>query len=293
MLAAVVAGGTEKIYSECVSASNSKRFFAASNTAMWSRMSGASTRCFSEVIANRPCHLYLDFDEGDVYASWRRLEPFLNKLLNTLNLNYKHVLLDASQGNKQSLHVVTVCNCWLLETPVHGRYLLHMLQDLYNINLETLDMSIYSRNRCFRMLGSSKYGQNRPFKGTWTQENWEQTLVQPLHDLKQVEILALRVPREVFKAYAREPPCVTKLMQFFKAKDYRWRSPGCWRFCGHLENKMCAIHKRVHRRNNIFFNFELGFTKIRLKCMKNGGCWHEDVPLDIQSEITVFLNTLI
>jgi hypothetical protein len=27
-----------------------------------------------------------------------------------------------------------------------------------------IDMSVYSRNRCFRILGSSKFGENRPLK---------------------------------------------------------------------------------------------------------------------------------
>ena len=292
MLSAVVPADNEKIYSQCLSAKGSKRFFAASAASMWSRMQTGS-RCYSEVIANRPCHLYMDFDSGNVYDSWHHIEPFLNKLLDTLNLNYRHVLLDSSQGTKQSLHVVTVCNCWLLETPVHGRHLLYMLKEMYNVNLEMLDMSIYSRNRCFRMLGSSKYGQDRPFQGTWTEEHWEQTLVQPLHNLEQVEILALRVPKEVFKSYAREPPCVTKLMRFFNCKDYRWRSPGTWRFSGHLDDCYCQVHKRVHRRNNIYFSYQLGFAKMRLKCMKNSQDWYVDVPVDIQTEINEFLNTVL
>ena len=212
MLRSVKCRPDQKIYSECIDSTGRKKFFAATNGKMWKKMQ-AGPNNYSEVIANKPCHMFWDFDEGDVHAEWKKIEKYVNMLLDSRGLDYTHILLDSSNDKKQSLHVITVCNMFLLGAPQQGKYFLYMLKEYFKVDLSNIDTTIYTRNRCFRMLGNSKYGSERKLKGSWTKEHWEHTLVQPLCDLEHFE---WGPPvTESLRSYGNTPPCVANAMKWF------------------------------------------------------------------------------
>jgi len=289
MLREVQCRPDQKIYSECIDSSGRKRFFAATNGKMWKKMQQGD-RHYSEVIANKPCHMYWDFDEGDVHAEWKKIEKFVNMLLDSRGLNYTHVLVDSSNEKKQSLHVITVCNMFLLGAPHQGKYFLYMLKDYFKADLSSVDTTIYTRNRCFRMLGSSKYGSDRKLKGSWTKEHWEKTLVQPICELEHFN---WGPPiTESLRSYGNTPPCVADAIKWFGGNpNYFWRHSGTWTYVGHLKRgSVCPIAKRVHKHNNIFFTLRLGFP-LKLTCHKCEQCVEKELPM--QEDINAFLNTVL
>ena len=90
----------EKIYAMDVNASGAKTFFAKTLPAMWELQANRTPRNFCEVIADSPCHMFFDLDEGDVRAQWRKLEKMLNQVFSTLKDQVgvvRYYFLDASK----------------------------------------------------------------------------------------------------------------------------------------------------------------------------------------------------
>ena len=293
MLSSVVCKPGQKIYAQCVNKTGSKRFFAATYDEMWERMQDGP-RNYSEVIKDAPCHLFFDFDDGDVHAAWAQIEPFLNQKLDRLGLDYTHVLLDSSDDVKQSLHVVTVCNKFLVGSPKQIPYFFcEFVEECAEVDLSTIDGKIYTRNRCFRMLGSSKFGSNRVLKGKWNKRHWINTLVQPNDDLEVYKQWAPPMTRTVRSCGGESdfPPCAIKALNWIGARrNYRWRFSLTWTFFGHLEKTVCPFENRVHSHNNIWFLLRLGYP-VRLECHACKRSIEKELPM--QEEINEFLNTVL
>ncbi len=276
----------QKVYAECLNETGSKRFFAATNSSMWTKMQ-QQPRHYSEVIRDAPCHMFFDFDEGDVHLHWKTLEPILNKLLEAHSLEYTHVVLDSSQGEKQSLHVITRCNEFLLSCPSDGKRFLHKLEPFYDISV--IDSLIYNSNRCFRMLGSSKFGGNRPFRGTWSRQFWESSLVQPLDDLPH-RTWGPVIPRSI-KSTSEQPQCVRRAVKFLNA-EYSFKYAFTWRYSGNLKKGICPFAGRQHRSNNMYFVLQLGYPA-KISCHRCQKELKKKLPPDIQRDINTFLQQLV
>lgn len=289
----VVASDDEKIYSIDVSRSGSKQFIAKTLPAMWDLMQ-TGPRHYCEIIQDRPCHLYFDFDEGDVREHWRTLEKMLNKVFRALrdqvgNVRYEY--LDASKNGKRSAHVIVVGEKYILQSPVQGRAFLNRLKEMFG-TLPPIDDKIYSRNRCFRMLGSSKFGQDRPFvAGKWNMQNWVKTLVQPVKSLETADLgLGEVVPAPLRNRNV--PPCVEAVLDWAGASDYRWKNDLEWVWGGHLRKGRCAIAGRTHRKNNRYFIY-------RAPDQFSIGCHHCKrrinvvVPEELERDVQKFLQRVV
>lgn len=300
MLRSVKVCENEKIFSRCVNCRGSKVFFSSGVDDMWERMSISSVRNFSEVISDNPCRMFFDFDDGDVYDGWSRLEPFVNSFLCAMGLSYHHLLLDSSDSVKSSLHVVTVCfsdnvEVFLLGSPCQGLVFLHKLRSYYSdADTSVLDLKIYSRNRCFRMLGNSKFGETRPLTfGVWSKATWLRTLVQPLgvSDHRQWGPVISRAISGVSECVDR-PACVSAVFRWAGVGDYNWREPLTWTYRGHLRRGVCPFAGREHGSNNIFFVYKLG-SPLFIKCHSCVEHKFVSLPIVLDRAIQVFLNEVI
>lgn len=290
----VEAKADEKIYSMDVSAKGAKQFMARTLPSMWSLMQdGALNYC--EVIEDRPCHMYFDLDEGNVRQQWARLEQMLNKVFHSLKEEIgtvQYIFLDASKGKKQSAHIIVIAEKYILESPVQGRAFYQRLVDYFKTDVPKIDLGVYTRNRCFRMLGNSKYGQDRPLIGLpWTMENWVRTLVQPVRS-KEVANLGLQ---RVVSAPMRNhmvPPCVEAVLDWAGASDYRWKNDLEWVWGGHLEKGVCELARRMHRKNNRYYFYKAPdiFTIGCHHCHKR---YNVPIPDELQQEVMKFLNQII
>jgi len=231
--------------------------------------------------------MFFDFDDGDVHLHWKTLEPILNKLLDAYSLEYTHVLLDSSKGDKQSLHVVTRCNEFLLSRPSDGKRFLQKLEPFYDISV--IDSLIYTPNRCFRMLGSSKYNDSRPLKGDWTRKFWENTLVQPLDQLPH-RTWGPQIPRNITSTVA-QPLCVRQAIRFLNATN-SLKYAFTWRYTGNLEKRICPFVGRQHSSNNMYFVLQLGYP-VQIRCHACRRGFQKKLPPSIQRDINTFLQQLV
>jgi len=289
MLKQVQCAPDQKIYATDVTNKGAKVFYAKNIPEMWNHMQ-SKPRHHYEVIKDAPCHLFWDFDEGDVRKEWRALKQILHKVFTSMGIRVQHVLLDASSDTKQSLHVVTTSDKYLLKSPVQGRAFLARLHSLFKEDMPNVDEKIYTRNRCFRMLGSSKYGHDRPLSGEWTMEHWTNTLVQPgtrdVHELG----LGTVVPAPMRAMHnADTPPCVQDVLDWANASNYTWKVDLEWTWKGHLEKGICRWVNRQHSKNNRYFRYEAPDILVIgcHHCRKN---YRMLVPDEIQTPVRTFLN---
>lgn len=289
----------EKIYSQDVSKSGAKTFLKKTLPGMWRLMQNGLLH-YCEVIEDRPCHMYFDLDEGNVREAWHKLEGMLTKVFHTLKDQVgvvKYYYLDASKkypdgSKKNSAHIVCVGEKYILESPVQGRAFVQRLADIFEEELPDIDTKVYSRNRCFRMLNNSKYGQDRPLKcGAWNMQNWVNTLVQPVRTLG-VAKLGLG---NIVSAPLRNndvPPCVEKVFDWAKASDYTWKNELEWVWGGHLQKGVCQLAGREHRRNNRYFKYKAPGIFI-IGCHHCKRTYSQPVPDDLQDDVRKFLNQVI
>jgi len=292
----------EKIYSQDVNENGAKTFFCKTLPAMWDFQSSRTPRHFCEIIADAPCHLYFDLDTGDVRAQWQKLEAMLDKVFKTLRDQVgvvKYYFLDASKTypdgtRKNSAHIICAGEKYILKSPVQGRAFVQRLADIFEDEFDIeIDTKVYSRNRCFRMLGNSKYGQRRPLKcGDWTMENWINTLVQPVKTLAVAELGLGNVVSAPLRNNS-VPPCVGKVLEWANSSDYTWKNDLEWVWGGHLQKGVCKLAKREHRRNNRWFRYNATEGVFIVGCHHCKRTYHELVPSELQSDVRKFLNQLI
>ena len=292
----------EKIYSQDVNEKGAKTFFKKTLISMWELQANRTPRNYCEVIADSPCHMYFDLDEGDVRAQWKKLEAMLDKVFKTLQDQVgivKYYFLDASKTSpdgtrKNSAHIVCAGEKYILKSPVQGRAFVQRLADIFEDDFDIeIDTKVYSRNRCFRMLGNSKYGQQRPLKcGPWTMENWVSTLVQPVKTLAVAELGLGNVVSAPLRNNS-VPPCVGKVLEWANSSDYTWKNNLEWVWGGHLQKGVCKLAGREHRRNNRWFRYNATEGVFIIGCHHCKRTYHELVPSELQSDVRKFLSQLI
>ena len=293
----------EKIYSMDVNASGAKTFFSKTLPGMWELQASRTPRNYCEVIADSPCHMFFDLDEGDVRAQWRKLEKMLNQVFSTLKDQVgvvRYYFLDASKTmpdgtRKNSAHIICAGEKYILQSPTQGRAFVQRLSDIFEDEFKDIiiDEKIYTRNRCFRMLGNSKYGQQRPLKGlAWTMENWVATLVQPVKTLAVAD-LGLG---NVISAPLRNnsvPPCVAEVLAHMGASDYVWKNDLEWVWGGHLNKGVCKLAGREHRRNNRYFIFNAEYSSFTIGCHHCKKRYKTSIPTEMRQKVRAFLSQTI
>lgn len=292
LLKDVKEGEGEKTWARCVNGEGAKTFFAMSCDDMWEYMHTFSPldRNFSEIIRDAPCHLFFDLDEGDVHAAWARLRPLVDAFLNMLGVTYHHVVLDASNATKGSLHIITRASKFVLASPAQGKQFVQQLESIHNVDLG-LDKTIYTRNRCFRMLGNTKYGSSRTLRGEWSKTFWLQTLVQPLSVLDTVAWGPKHVPRALY-GQGNMPPCAKAVLDHVGAVRCL-RMPMSWTWTGQLTRRVCKLAKRQHHSNNNYYVFHMDSLCVVAKCHACEGRWELPVPKPLLQECSSFLRTPI
>lgn len=290
----VVPKPDEKIYSMDVNSKGAKQFMARTLPSMWSLMQ-CGERNYCEIIEDRPCHMYFDLDEGDVRKQWGMLEKMLDKMFYAIREyvgTVQYIFLDASEGTKQSAHIIVIAEKYLLESPVQGRALYQRLVDVYGEDVPKIDLGVYTRNRCFRMIGNSKYGQDRPLVGLdWTMENWVRTLIQPVRS-KGVVALGLHKVTSAPMRNRIVPPCVEAVLDWVGASDYRWKNDLEWVWVGHLEKGECKFARRTHSRNNRYYIYKAP-DRFTIGCHHCHKRYNKAIPDHLQEPVREFLNQII
>lgn len=285
----------EKIYSMDVNTKGAKQFMARTLPSMWEMMQSGH-RNYCEIIEDRPCHMYFDLDEGNVREQWGILEKMLDAMFHAMKSHVgtvQYIFLDASKGEKKSAHIIVMAEKYLLESPVQGRALYQRLVDIYGDDVPQIDLGVYTRNRCFRMLGNSKYGQDRPLIGLpWTMENWVRTLVQPVRSKEVVSLGLTKVVSAPLRSVMAVPPCVQAVLDWAGASEYMWKNEMEWVWGGHLHRGVCKLAGRMHKKNNRYYFYKAPDV-FHIRCHHCHKGYNVAIPDELQDEVMKFLNQVI
>ncbi|KAJ3442478.1 DNA-directed primase / polymerase protein [Anaeramoeba flamelloides] len=175
----------------CEKTSTGKRiFYTLTYDQFWElfKFTKSKQRHFNEVICEGSiCNLYYDLEflkqfnpnlDGD-----HLVEIVVNETINYFNkvygINLDHsnfIILDSSTNAKYSSHVILRMKNIYFKNSIHtGRFVCSLLNDPNNLKqllvhsdndnqTPFIDLSVYSKNRNFRLFGNSKFGKSNFFK---------------------------------------------------------------------------------------------------------------------------------
>jgi len=127
---------------------------------------------------NKPTKIYLDFDKHTSEISKEVFEAgfcaFMNVMVDTLQETYDNLLdmnipcvtLDASTEKKFSRHVILQVT--MVDVSTVKEFVEYVLS---KCPCDSVDTTVYTRNRSFRLLYSSKLGKNAPLRILGTVKN--------------------------------------------------------------------------------------------------------------------------
>lgn len=142
-------------------------FDSFNNFTLWYNSLTSNKHIYEVIRTDYPSKLYIDLDIANVPLSSAQLILLqIIKELQSFTLyhcNYKSEpqISESHSDTKKSYHIVF--NDIILENHEQRYLFSNEFSDYLNESLiQYFDKSVYSKNRCFRILGSSKYNQNRP-----------------------------------------------------------------------------------------------------------------------------------
>lgn len=291
---------TEKIFQNH---GKSGRYYVADTLEnYWSRYLNAGIRTGCELVEKeKPCHLFIDLDVDkqkypsiDVQQIWVTLEKYIDFLLT----EYREIpLVDitkqlhfSSDVNKGSMHIIYKIKGKIFQSSAHVGAFMRCVQqyveeecvkDLIIFDNHFVDMGIYTQNRLFRMLGCTKYGQQRHLTNhaDFTFENWSENLVQPL--VNDAEIIPIAEPDNSSPRYTSGgagysgitgwvPRCVNPLLEYISETHARVTRvhafPMSFTFACNLSTKKCPFKGGEHSSNVLYVVINLVKFSYRIRC---------------------------
>ena len=299
------------IIAEDVTASGQKRFYVNTVARLHQQYQQLAPKHWYEcLLENRPSRIFLDIESSLPVD----LNSILASLKEAVQLQFKIEpnieVLDSCCDTKQSWHVI-VTNIYLKNVYHVGAFVRRLV--LFT-NEEAIDTAVYTRNRMFRVKGSSKFGSNRILKHPAC---WHKTLVQwPVpstwHQCLEIDgsvpVSQSKCPQDLFEyvdnafvsrsGFSRTslvacrhtgvPPFLGPLFQRLDTmtggKLYQHKLTMTERgqlFCS-TKSKQCAIAGRQHKGNNIWFEIDLVDQRVFQRCYDEEcrGKRHEIMGLD-------------
>tara|TARA_B100000902_G_scaffold58201_1_gene65229 strand:- start:1172 stop:2233 length:1062 start_codon:yes stop_codon:yes gene_type:complete len=278
-------------------------FIAATEPELWEQYIQKGTLTICEVIdSKKPCHLYIDIDVNlketpgiKVYDCWKAVQPIISGHFNILypDVPVDYIVMDSSSNKKGSLHIVIKIKGYLFTNASHCGAYMRVLQKFIETEhpgvegaFQFFDMSIYTRNRLFRMLGQTKAGQKRYLRShcDFTFENWRDTRVCPVSS--NATLITTREPDGGVPAYTSGsrygagectvvsgwvPKCVTgEIYQFLsnevgKIERMVFTGKNMKVICN-TNNRNCRFQKRRHKSNVMYIVINLVNRSYHIKC---------------------------
>jgi hypothetical protein len=210
-------GQDESIYCNVNISKNNRYFIVGSEWDMFKEYIESNKSVATEIILeDKPCHFYIDIDldynkcENNVLEVWNQLQtivmPMLGKYSDNDDIDVR--IHDSSDDKKGSLHIICICKHHIFHRNYSvGAFMKCVRNVVFKENLEFLkycfeegfiDMSVYSRNRQFRMLGCYKWSNKTKSYGRLLRDTsgeqlsfrlWQYSKVQPIFtDKKEIDV---------------------------------------------------------------------------------------------------------
>ncbi len=280
---------------------NGKRYYVvATNKEYWDTYLNQGDRFGYEVIrSDMPCHLYIDLDiNKEEYPSiivekvYDVLKKYIYLMFTSVYGIKREDILEnihtSSCGKKGSMHVIYNIRNKIFKSSAHCGAFMQNISDFVMTCSESdkvmflehwVDMSVYSRNRLFRMLGCTKWGQKRYLTNgkTYSYEEWSSNKVQPLLSSSYTFMGILRgdgteptYSSTNIGITGWKPPCVDIVLKDIEekvAKAIRTHAhPLQHRFSCNLDTRQCPFQKRMHSKNRIYVNISLSTYSYHFRC---------------------------
>lgn len=293
------------------------------------------------ILQSRPCHLYIDLDvnynEVDFTVSqvWDELSVPVIQLLREKIGTEEEVdirIHDSSNDKKGSYHIIIICKNYMFYRNYSVGVFMHMVRKVVEINGNRLlkhcfdqkfiDLSVYSKNRQFRMLGCYKWSKDKDARQKFTRKlvdisvtrnefnfkNWMYNKVQPVNSegkrLIQVMNEDGSIPsfaNQTFSSFSSnlwEKQIYASSLDFIEQKFGKIRNykffPITMSLSVTLDSKTCFfIKNHIHSSNDTRIIINLVRGTYRKKCWSQR-CKHQAstpkaLPENVKDEVESFL----
>jgi hypothetical protein len=316
---------TQIVVAEDVSASGQKCFRVGSVDVLESMYTSLSNPHWYEcLVENKPSRLFLDVESTGVVDIGRIVAWFANAVQTHCGRLGQFEIIDSSSSQKSSWHVV--CTNVYLQNVYHvGAFvrrtvlsMVHSGDESLTANAPAIDTAVYTKNRMFRVNGSTKYGSSRVLKHPLP---WSALLVQSPQPI-EVVITCLEIDGSEPGSTSADP---TSLFQYDEVGDQWLRTSGgpmvstpskvstscslLWPILDWLDQNLqarisrhklsmtengyfvvpacstkCAIAGRCHRSNKIWFSINTTRQTVRQKCL-DSDCGGQCRPVYVPSSL--------
>lgn len=247
------------------------------------------------LLENRPSKIFLDIESKEVVD----LQYILTKLAEAIQIKFQVQpdikVLDSCSDQKQSWHVI--CNNIYLKNVYHvGAFIRRFVLSLQGHPCrQAIDTAVYTRNRMFRIKGSSKFGSKRVLKHS---DPWWSLLVQSVdvtfHECNEIDgsmpVSTSIKPEQMFvyteagewqrnrtttSPVGQTQTTCPMLSPILDWLDRNLQAQTCRHNCsfnlhGHYRvstrSKKCKIAGREHRGNNIWFDIDIHRQLVYQRC---------------------------
>lgn len=258
------------IFAKDINEDGAKSFFQCGyNTFLFHHypMYSEENRHFYEVLrCDLPTKLFFDI-ESTTIRSEQTFQEIIDMILMTTRsciaelfqvpmLTVYH--LDSSSDEKKSVHLIFD---FFLENIDQVKQLAHEIRSKCN-HEKSMDMGVYSKNRCFRLLGSSKKGSGRVLqkqnRDPITPTDIFNTMIQahagslPVYSFKESTVIHRTIDRSTCIDIRDLPH---SLVEYIQALGGAIRSAKSSEESIDLivSGMFCPYARRVHRSNNMYF----------------------------------------
>ena len=249
-----------------------------------------------------PCRLYfdLDGDPDDVRDATTWLKRHLDFICTTRWGDTRVVTLTA-HGQKGSAHIIvhrtfldnSQCKLFVERLKIYLDTIGEFNQRLW----DTIDTSVYAPNKLFRMLGMSKVGQDRPFRGVpFTRKDWEDTLINRPHD-KPIDMGAKQTTSR-----GKPPRAFHRIQEWLQTQGEIlsvWSPPiANWVVSASFRHFKCPYKGGFHKSNHnyVLVNIERQQFQVRCQdqaCKKKGWKGWRNLPPGLHNTKHEYLNTVL
>jgi len=283
------------IIAEDISESGQKVFYVDSLSALNEKYRSIKDPHWYEcLLEDKPSRIFLDIESDTIV----NLDNILNNLTIAIQQKFGQTpnieILDSCSDKKQSWHILCT-NIWMKNVYHIGAFIRRLVLFIED---DAIDTSVYTRNRMFRVKGSSKYGSSRVLKHC---KPWHMLLVQSdlddknscVYECKEIDgsepVSNSKHPSQLFMYENGKwhglrqnshlsthsvltnnllEPIIKRIDELCDGNLYRHKmsmaSTGQI-FCS-TKSRKCAIAGRQHRGNNIWFEIDLVQQRVFQHC---------------------------
>lgn len=278
-----------------------KRYYVVcTNREYWEKYLNEGDRYGYEVIRrDLPCHLYIDLDVNreaypciHVEDVWVKMESYVDLVFQELfNIKKEDIVKKlhySTSPKKGSMHIIYNIKNKIFRSSAHcGAFMRGVRffverkreEDMAMFDEKWVDMSIYTPNRLFRMLGCTKYGEDRPLTNynTYTYKEWVTNKVQPINCIGKdfIDVRELDGSEPKYRSSGGgvtgwHPECMKDVLDQIEeehAKPTRTHGyPMRSIFACNLNTKQCPFQGRTHSKNCLYANVKLKDYGYTIRC---------------------------